>query len=110
MELNDEVAEQVVPASVADLLQGQDGFRWKGHARLDVQEEPVSFPPGFQPFALVQCQPPAVVTAIALHSEWKLVAFGTSHGFGVYDYQQRCVVLARLVFRLWSSHKCMARV
>ncbi|KAG5262312.1 hypothetical protein AALO_G00273810 [Alosa alosa] len=95
LELNDENAEQVVPATVVDLLQGQDGFRWKGHARLDVREEPVSFPPGFQPFALVQCQPPAVVTAIALHSEWKLVAFGTSHGFGVYDYQQRSSVLAR---------------
>ena len=95
LELNDEMAEQVVPATVVDLLQGQDGFRWKGHTRLDVREEPVSFPAGFQPFALVQCQPPAVITAIALHSEWKLVAFGTSHGFGVYDYQQKSNVFAR---------------
>lgn len=61
----------------------------KGHTRLDMREEPVLFPPGFQPFALVQCQPPAVVTALTLHSEWKLVAFGTSHGFGLYDYQQK---------------------
>ncbi|XP_045923961.1 LLGL scribble cell polarity complex component 2 isoform X2 [Micropterus dolomieu] len=89
LELNDEAAEQTVEAKVVDLLQGQEGFRWKGHARLDVREEPVLFPPGFQPFALVQCQPPAVVTALTLHSEWKLVAFGTSHGFGLYDYQQK---------------------
>uniref|UniRef100_A0A3B4B2U8 LLGL scribble cell polarity complex component 2 n=1 Tax=Periophthalmus magnuspinnatus TaxID=409849 RepID=A0A3B4B2U8_9GOBI len=60
-----------------------------GQTRLDVREEPVLFPPGFQPFALVQCQPPAVVTALNLHSEWKLVAFGTSHGFGLFDYHQK---------------------
>ncbi|KAA8581053.1 hypothetical protein FQN60_002634, partial [Etheostoma spectabile] len=95
LELNDEAAEQTVEAKVVDLLQGQEGFRWKGHARLDVREEPVLFPPGFQPFALVQCQPPAVVTALTLHSEWKLVAFGTSHGFGLYDYQQKNNVLVK---------------
>uniref|UniRef100_A0A6Q2YH66 Lethal giant larvae homologue 2 domain-containing protein n=1 Tax=Esox lucius TaxID=8010 RepID=A0A6Q2YH66_ESOLU len=95
LELNDESAEQAVEATVADLLQGQEGFRWKGHTRLEVREEPVLFPPGFQPFALVQCQPPAVVTALTLHSEWKLVAFGTSHGFGLYDYQQKNNVLVR---------------
>uniref|UniRef100_A0A671L302 LLGL scribble cell polarity complex component 2 n=1 Tax=Sinocyclocheilus anshuiensis TaxID=1608454 RepID=A0A671L302_9TELE len=95
LELNDEAAEQTVEATVVDLLQGQEGFRWKGQACLDVREEPVLFPPGFQPCALVQCQPPAVVTAIALHSEWKLVAFGTSHGFGLYDYHQRNKILVK---------------
>uniref|UniRef100_A0A4W5PQM6 LLGL scribble cell polarity complex component 2 n=1 Tax=Hucho hucho TaxID=62062 RepID=A0A4W5PQM6_9TELE len=95
LELNDEAAEQTVEATVADLLQGQEGFRWKGHTRLEVKEEPVMFPPGFQPFALVQCQPPAVVTALTLHSDWKLVTFGTSHGFGLYDYQQKSNVLVR---------------
>ncbi|TRY56658.1 hypothetical protein DNTS_014135 [Danionella cerebrum] len=95
LELNDEAAEQMVEATVVDLLQGQEGFRWKGQARLDVREEPVLFPPGFQPFAMVQCQPPAVVTAITLHSEWKLVAFGTSHGFGLYDYHQRNNILVK---------------
>ncbi|XP_069050580.1 LLGL scribble cell polarity complex component 2 isoform X2 [Lepisosteus oculatus] len=95
LELNDEAAEQVVEGSLADLLQGQEGFRWKGHTRLEVREEAVPFPAGFQPFALVQCQPPAVVTSLALHSEWKLVAFGTSHGFGLYDYQQKNTVLVR---------------
>ncbi|XP_037611029.1 LLGL scribble cell polarity complex component 2 isoform X1 [Sebastes umbrosus] len=95
LELNDEAAEQTVEAKVVDLLQGQEGFRWKGHTQLDVREEPVLFPPGFQPFALVQCQPPAVVTALTLHSEWKLVAFGTSHGFGLYDYQQKNDVLVK---------------
>lgn len=95
LELNDEAAEQTVEAKVVDLLQGQEGFRWKGHTQLDIQEDPVMFPAGFQPFAVVQCQPPAVVTALTLHSEWKLIAFGTSHGFGLYDYQQKNSVLIK---------------
>uniref|UniRef100_H3CAN4 LLGL scribble cell polarity complex component 2 n=1 Tax=Tetraodon nigroviridis TaxID=99883 RepID=H3CAN4_TETNG len=96
LELNDEAAEQTVEAKIVDLLQGQEGFRWKlGPTRLDMREEPSLFPPGFQPFCLVQCQPPAVVTALTLHSEWKLVAFGTSHGFGLFDYQQKNTVFVK---------------
>ncbi|XP_061611994.1 LLGL scribble cell polarity complex component 2 isoform X2 [Phyllopteryx taeniolatus] len=95
LELNDEAAEQTVEAKVVDLLLGQEGFRWKGHTRLDFQEEPVLFEAGFQPFSLVQCQPPAVVTALCLHSEWKLVAYGTSHGFGLFDYQQKMNVFIK---------------
>ncbi|XP_028912908.1 LLGL scribble cell polarity complex component 2 isoform X2 [Ornithorhynchus anatinus] len=95
MELNDEAAEQAVVQVEADLLQDQEGYRWKGHERLRPQEGPVHFEPGFQPFVLVQCQPPAVVTSLALHSEWKLVAFGTSHGFGLFDLQQRRQVFVK---------------
>lgn len=29
LELNDEAVEQTVEAKVVDLLQGQEGFRWK---------------------------------------------------------------------------------
>lgn len=29
LELNDEAAEQTVEAKIVDLLQGQEGFRWK---------------------------------------------------------------------------------
>ncbi|XP_006001736.1 LLGL scribble cell polarity complex component 2 [Latimeria chalumnae] len=95
MELNDEAAEQTVDSTVVDLLQDQEGFKWKGHERLNMRAEPVIFPPGFQPFVLVQCQPPAVLTSLTLHSEWKLVAFGTSHGFGLFDYQQKREVFAK---------------
>ncbi|KAJ6660315.1 hypothetical protein lerEdw1_017738, partial [Lerista edwardsae] len=99
MELNDEEAEQVVDHAEADLLQDQEGYRWKGHERLKTRDGPVRFEPGFQPFVLIQCQPPAVVTSLALHSEWKLVAFGTSHGFGLFDHQQK-----RLVFVKCTLH------
>ncbi|XP_042689079.1 LLGL scribble cell polarity complex component 2 isoform X3 [Centrocercus urophasianus] len=99
MELNDEGAEHVVDHVEADLLQDQEGYRWKGHEKLKTRDGPVRFEAGFQPFVLVQCQPPAVVTSLALHSEWKLVAFGTSHGFGLFDHQQR-----RLVFVKCTLH------
>uniref|UniRef100_A0A8C5XCM4 LLGL scribble cell polarity complex component 2 n=1 Tax=Microcebus murinus TaxID=30608 RepID=A0A8C5XCM4_MICMU len=99
LELNDEAAEQAVQQVEADLLQDQEGYRWKGHERLAARGGPVRFEPGFQPFVLVQCQPPAVVTSLALHSEWRLVAFGTSHGFGLFDHQQR-----RLVFVKCTLH------
>ncbi|XP_066188080.1 LLGL scribble cell polarity complex component 2 isoform X1 [Sylvia atricapilla] len=99
MELNDEDAEHVVEHAEADLLQDQEGYRWKGHEKLKTRDGPVRFEAGFQPFVLVQCQPPAVVTSLALHSEWKLVAFGTSHGFGLFDHQQK-----RLVFVKCTLH------
>uniref|UniRef100_A0A670JTW8 LLGL scribble cell polarity complex component 1 n=1 Tax=Podarcis muralis TaxID=64176 RepID=A0A670JTW8_PODMU len=81
MELADEKSEHLINVAVVDLLQDREGFTWKGHDRL--------------PCVLVQCMPPAAVTAVTLHSEWNLVAFGTSHGFGVYDYYRRNSVLAR---------------
>lgn len=97
MELNDEAVDQTVVCTLVDILQDQDTFKWKGHERLNPHEDLVHFPAGFQPFALVQCQPPAVVTSLALHTEWKLVTFGTSHGFGLYDYQQKRSVMVRSV-------------
>lgn len=95
LELNDEAAEHAVEQVEADLLRDQEGYRWKGHERLCARPGPVHFEPGFQPFVLLQCQPPAVVTSLALHSEWRLLAFGTSHGFGLFDHQQRQQVFVK---------------
>ncbi|KAM6914169.1 lethal(2) giant larvae protein homolog 1 [Lycodopsis pacificus] len=93
--LSDERSDHVVDVSVVDLLQDREGFTWKGHDRLEPRLKPASFPPGFQPLVLVQCMPPASVTAVALHAEWNLISFGTSHGFGLFDYHRRNAVLAR---------------
>ncbi|KAL7979386.1 hypothetical protein Chor_015410 [Crotalus horridus] len=95
MEFNDEKSEHMVNIAVVDLLQDREGFTWKGHDRLPPKNGAFSFAPGFQPSVLLQCLPPAAVTAVTLHSEWNLVAFGTSHGFGLYDYYRRNPVLAR---------------
>uniref|UniRef100_A0A8K9XPL8 LLGL scribble cell polarity complex component 1 n=1 Tax=Oncorhynchus mykiss TaxID=8022 RepID=A0A8K9XPL8_ONCMY len=93
--LSDEWSDHTVDVSTVDLLQDREGFTWKGHDRLEPRASPAPFPPGFQPLVLVQALPPASVTSVMLHAEWNLVAFGTSHGFGLFDYHRRTAVLAR---------------
>ncbi|KAG9343028.1 hypothetical protein JZ751_015246 [Albula glossodonta] len=85
----------MIDMATVDLLQDREGFTWKGHDRLPPKMAPISFGPGFQPVVLVQCMPPAAVTAVTLHAEWNLIAFGTSHGFGLFDYHRRNPILAR---------------
>ncbi|XP_040212347.1 lethal(2) giant larvae protein homolog 1 isoform X3 [Rana temporaria] len=95
MDLSDEKSDHMISVATVDLLQDREGFTWKGHDRLIPRNGSLFFPPGFQTTILVQCMPPAAVTAVCLHSEWNLVAFGTSHGFGIFDYHRRSSVLAR---------------
>ncbi|XP_066545057.1 lethal(2) giant larvae protein homolog 1 [Amia ocellicauda] len=95
MEVNEEMSDHLINTATVDLLQDREGFSWKGHDRLAPKNGPISFPPGFHPIILVQCLPPAAVTAVTLHAEWNLIAFGTSHGFGLFDYHRRGAVLAR---------------
>uniref|UniRef100_A0A672NHN5 Lethal giant larvae homologue 2 domain-containing protein n=1 Tax=Sinocyclocheilus grahami TaxID=75366 RepID=A0A672NHN5_SINGR len=93
--LSDEKSDHMIDVATVDLLQDREGFTWKGHDRLPPRSGSVVFAPGFQPVVLVQCMPPAAVTAVTLHAEWNLIAFGTSHGFGLFDYHRRSPVLAR---------------
>uniref|UniRef100_A0A8C2J3S0 LLGL scribble cell polarity complex component 1 n=1 Tax=Cyprinus carpio TaxID=7962 RepID=A0A8C2J3S0_CYPCA len=95
MVLSDEKSDHMIDVATVDLLQDREGFTWKGHDRLPPKSGSVVFAPGFQPVVLVQCMPPAAVTAVTLHAEWNLIAFGTSHGFGLFDYHRRNPVLAR---------------
>ncbi|XP_024900140.1 lethal(2) giant larvae protein homolog 1 isoform X1 [Pteropus alecto] len=95
LELGDMPSEQAVSMASVDLLQDREGFTWKGHERLSPRTGPLPWPTGFQPRVLIQCLPPAAITAVTLHTEWNLVAFGTSHGFGLFDYQRKSPVLAR---------------
>ncbi|XP_026877989.2 lethal(2) giant larvae protein homolog 1 isoform X2 [Electrophorus electricus] len=95
MYLSDEKSDHMIDLATVDLLQDREGFTWKGHDRLPPKSGSVLFAPGFQPVVLVQCMPPAAVTSVTLHAEWNLVAFGTSHGFGLFDYHRRSPVLAR---------------
>lgn len=97
LELSDVPAEHAVSVANVDLLQDREGFTWKGHERLSPHTGLLPWPAGFQPRMLIQCLPPAAVTAVTLHAEWSLVAFGTSHGFGLFDYQRKSPVLARYV-------------
>uniref|UniRef100_S4RD28 LLGL scribble cell polarity complex component 1 n=1 Tax=Petromyzon marinus TaxID=7757 RepID=S4RD28_PETMA len=95
MELGDEAAVQEIAVVTVDLLKEREGFAWKGHERLVVRPGPRTLPAGYRPGLLLQVLPPAAVTALVLHAEWRLLAFGTSHGFGLFDYQKAHVVFAR---------------
>ncbi|KAL8573601.1 hypothetical protein ACOMHN_007154 [Nucella lapillus] len=72
-----------------NIVSDRDSFVWKGHEALTPTVGDTRFAAGYQPTCIVQFYPPAACTALALHSEWQLVAAGTAHGFGLFDYAQK---------------------
>ncbi|UYV62474.1 LLGL1 [Cordylochernes scorpioides] len=72
-----------------------ENFVWKGHDQLTARKEELEMEQGYQPKCLVQLHPPAAVTALALHSNWGLVAVGTAHGLAVVDYMQSKGVMTK---------------
>ena len=63
-------------------------FVWKGHEPLLTRPAgaTLKLAPGYQLHSLIQLYPPATVSALALSTDWQLVAMGTSHGFAMFDY------------------------
>lgn len=78
-----------------NIVLDRDGFVWKGHDELAVRDNVVALQPGFQPTAILQLHPPAAVTALALHSDWGLVAAGTAHGLALFDFISHKGVLTK---------------
>ncbi|ELT88587.1 hypothetical protein CAPTEDRAFT_166358 [Capitella teleta] len=81
--------ELEVKSQPLNLVSDREGFVWKGHDALPVSVGDVKFVAGFQPVCIMQLQPPAACTALAVNTEWQLVSAGTAHGFGVFDYAQK---------------------
>lgn len=94
-ELKDEEIEKEVDSVAVNIVSDRDNFVWKGHDQLTMKQGAQKFDCGFQPVTLTQLSPPAAVTAIALHSEWGLIAAGTAHGFGLLDYVQKKPVMSK---------------
>lgn len=82
-------------------------YQWKGHdglllrGRLE-KEQPqekvegsMKLAPGYQLHTMIQLYPPATVSALALNTEWQLLAMGTSHGFALFDYNHGKDLLTR---------------
>ncbi|CAG7825120.1 unnamed protein product [Allacma fusca] len=65
-----------------------ENFVWKGH-------DPLKYNKLVGVHALLQIMPPAAVTAIALEGPSGLVAVGTGHGFVLYDYTSRRVLMSK---------------
>ena len=83
---------QAIPMN---LVSDCDGFAWKGHSELGLVSGKQNFPPGFQPSMILQISPPATITSLAANAKWGLVAVGTAHGFGLFDFVQKKVVMLR---------------
>jgi lethal(2) giant larvae protein len=84
-----------VKAANVNVISDRDNYTWKGHKALPVNEGDMKFAAGFQPQCVMQLAPPAAITALALHAEWQLVAAGTAHGYGVFDYCRRREVFTK---------------
>ncbi|XP_029173116.1 lethal(2) giant larvae protein homolog 1 isoform X2 [Nylanderia fulva] len=84
--ISSEAVNKEIKAVTMNIVNDRDGFVWKGHDHLPPRTTSISFAVGFQPQSLLQLYPPAAITALALHSEWGLLATGTAHGLAVFDY------------------------
>ncbi|XP_011333953.2 lethal(2) giant larvae protein homolog 1 isoform X3 [Ooceraea biroi] len=84
--ISSEPVNKEIKAVTMNIVNDRDGFVWKGHDHLTPRTTSISHAVGFQPQSLLQLYPPAAVTALALHSEWGLLAAGTAHGLAVFDY------------------------
>ncbi|XP_043508868.1 lethal(2) giant larvae protein homolog 1-like isoform X2 [Frieseomelitta varia] len=84
--ISTEPINKQIKAVTMNIVNDRDGFVWKGHDHLPARTTNISFAVGFQPQNLLQLYPPAAVTALAVHSEWGLLAAGTAHGLAVFDY------------------------
>ncbi|XP_022084942.1 lethal(2) giant larvae protein homolog 1-like isoform X4 [Acanthaster planci] len=94
LNIGTEEVEKTVESFPIQIVGEQDKFVWKGHESLGVKEDALKFAPGFQPSMVVQAQPPASITALALQTSWGLAGLGTSHGFALFDTVQKKLVSA----------------
>jgi hypothetical protein len=67
---------RISTVGIADSSEGNEAFVWRGHSALEVhcggEGYDSKMAPGFQPFCIVQLQPPVTCLSAALHSEWQL--------------------------------------
>ncbi|GFR33149.1 lethal(2) giant larvae protein homolog 1 [Trichonephila clavata] len=94
-ELKEDEEEKELESHSVNIVSDRDSFVWKGHDQLSLKQGTLKFSPGFIPVTIEQLTPPAAVTAIALHTEWGLVAAGTAHGFALFDYIQKKPVMSK---------------
>lgn len=85
-ELKDESTQLQLSRETVDLVSGLD-FIWKSHECLPLVQDLLSIEAGYQPKSIIQFNPPASITALALDTEWNLFSAGTTHGFAVFSYE-----------------------
>ena len=86
-----EQREHEVKVTNCNIVSDSETFVWKGHESLRVREGEVKFAPGFQPICVMQIQPPAACTALAIQSEWQMYVFCTFNMQHFRKFPQRTV-------------------
>lgn len=72
LQLERDARELEVKSQTLNLVSDREGFVWKGHKPLPVSIGDVKFSAGFQPVCVMQMEPPAACTALAVNTEWQL--------------------------------------
>lgn len=98
-ELNENAAEYAVDAVKLNLVDDKDGFVWKGHSSLPTRNGKIKFNSGYQPTSLLQINPPAAITSLSISTQWEVIAVGTAHGFGLYDYTTKAVLVNKTTLK-----------
>lgn len=78
------------------IVPDEANFKWKGcHPAKAKDLSEVTLPTGYTVSYVVQCEPPAPVTAMIASNKYGLISVGTSHGFGVFDCVSKKTLLTR---------------
>ncbi|CAH8645904.1 unnamed protein product [Dicrocoelium dendriticum] len=91
-----------VPANLMEHGLEHTKYIWKGLPALrpfeGVTQSFGAAATGFSPCALVQLDPPAPITSLALQPSWHLLAIGSPHGFAVVDLLAKSTVYSDFFF------------
>nr|CAG4646018.1 EOG090X00I4 [Macrothrix elegans] len=93
--ISDTQIEKELTVINLNIVSDRDNFVWKGHDKLVSRKGLHSFGPGFFPDAILQLYPPASATALALQSDWSVLAVGTAHGIALFDVETKQGMLAK---------------
>lgn len=86
-------ADSIKPLDI-NVIEDLVGFEWKGYGPLTVSRE-IDQEALFLPSRMLQMKPSAPITAITMDSASGLVAFGTCHGFVIFDNISNKLVLVK---------------
>jgi hypothetical protein len=96
-----------IRANLVDLEDCNDKYTWQGLPALKPFEGVTQLcaGPSLYPCALIQLDPPADITSVALEQSWNLLAIGSSYGFVVVDLLARATIHTDFIFEKLVSQK-----
>lgn len=98
-EFSDKPSEYSINSYEMRIIDDKDGFVWKGHGILPLRSGSQKFGTGYQITSLLQIHPPAAVTALTISTQWQVIGAGTAHGFGLFDYTSKSLLVHRTTLK-----------